>query len=168
MSFTKVSGNPNKIDFKYDIFSMYNSVSLRTTYRANMFKNQEGEAQLDDVAITTSEKDIVLELAKQATYEVFSELFKIADGISGSITVPATVTSGSFIIGSILDNAAFNNNVLPAIDSKIENCLRYYIMSEWYSMAGMKEDSTESYAKYKSNLIRMKNLSFQLRKPLMS
>ena len=168
MSFAKVSGTPNIITFSYDMLDMFNSVSLRTTYRSNMVRNQENEAQHDDIAISQQEKDIVKEFLAQAAYEIFSELFKLAEGVTTSISVGTGCVSGQLIIGSIVDEDAYNDNVLPAIDSKIENCLRYFVMAEWYSSTGMKDDGTENYQKYRSNLSKMKNLTFQLRKPTMS
>lgn len=233
MSFEKLSaaaenvGEVAKIRFYYPTDKIFNSVSLRTTYRANMVKTQEGESQLDDVAISQDEKDIILEFLADAMYEISSEIFKITEGVDMSVfvdsvkvkalsngnspvatanhtdaaVVPAspvkdtvyhvTAAWGDYAIDDYLlctnatgpvfeklnvvssgceirDNASFNANLLPSIDKKMEACIRYYIMKEWYGSTGLQADMQLNQSMYKQNLIKMKNLTFQLRKPLMS
>jgi hypothetical protein len=160
MSNSKVSGTPNTIRFYYDMLALFNSVSLRTTYRSNTVKNQEGESQ--------DEKDIVKEFLYEAAYEIFSNLFKIAEGVATSISVGSSCTTGQLVQGYIVDYDAYNENVLPAIDSSIENCLRYFVLTKWFKIVGLKDEAAESYVDYRSNLSKMKNQTFQLRKPSMS
>jgi hypothetical protein len=168
MSNSKVSGTPNTIRFYYDMLALFNSVSLRTTYRSNTVKNQEGESQHDDLAISQDEKDIVKEFLYEAAYEIFSNLFKIAEGVATSISVGSSCTTGQLVQGYIVDYDAYNDNVLPAIDSSIENCLRYFVLTKWFKIVGLKDEAAESYVDYRSNLSKMKNQTFQLRKPSMS
>ncbi len=233
MSYDKFSAGlqnasePAKIRFWYTTDELFNSVSLRTTYRANMVKTGDGAAELDSVAISQDERDIMVEFLGESIYDVGAELFKITEGIDLSVFVnnsiltsagipisPATlhtsavlVTSatlgeifqvittpwGGFVVGDIVvctfasvtaptfekcnwiasgfeivDNKAFNANLLPSIDKKIENYLRYSIMREWYASTGLANDMAINAAMAKDNLIRVKNLTFQLRKPLMS
>ena len=233
MSFEKFTlaaenaGEPAKIRFYYPTDKIFNSVSLRTTYRANMVKTNEGEAQLDDIAISQDERDIMLEFLADAIYEISAEIFKITEGIDLSVFVDSlkynalsngkspfnpenhtdtavapevpvkdtayhvTTAWGDYSIDDfvvctdatkrtfeklnvlasgceIRDNAAFNENLLPSIDKKMEACIRYYIMKEWYGSTGLQNDMQLNQAMYKQNLIKMKNLTFQLRKPLMS
>lgn len=70
--------------------------------------------------------------------------------------------------GLIKDNEAFKTSVLPNIDKKIENYIRYYIMAEWYVAASLGDDAQLNFAKYKDYLRQLKNLTFQLRKPIMT
>lgn len=218
---------PAKIRFYYLTDKIFNSVSLRTTYRANMIKTADGESQLDDIAISQDERDIMLEFLADAIYEISAEIFKITEGIDMSVFVDSlkynaipgglspfkdanhtdaevipvapvlgtvyhvTTAWGDFSIDDIVvctnadtptfeklnviasgseirDNAAFNENLLPSIDKKMEACIRYYIMKEWYGSTGLQTDMQLNQGLYKQNLIKMKNLTFQLRKPLMS
>lgn len=210
-------GEPAKIRFFYPTDSVFNSVSLRSTYRANMTKTADGESQLDDVAISQDEKDIMKEFMAEAVYDVAAELFKITEGITLSVFVDSQITLaagigtptnaatqpsspvsnalyavttawGGFAVGTIVkyvgttfvnvspvasgfeirDNAAFNANLLPSLDKKIENCIRYAILREWYASTGMLNDMKINADMAKANMQKVKNLTFQLRKPLMS
>lgn len=217
------AGEPAKIRFYYTTDKLFNSVSLRSTYRANMTKNGEGESQLDDIAISQDEKDIVRDFLADAAYEIAAELFKITEGVNSSVFVDAPVILngvagtgdvtdaatapttgnvgdvfkvtedfGTFVVGDkivitdndpavvlakgdveatgfeVKDNAAFNQNLIPSLDRKIEACIRYYILREWYASTGMQNDMVLNAQMYKANMIKVKNLTFQLRKPLMS
>lgn len=221
------AGEPAKIRFYYETDDLFNSVSLRTTYRANMVRTQDGEAQLDDIAISQDERDIMEEFLADAVYELCAELFKITEGVDLSVFVDSNIVRadddmesaatssnhtdaasapsppvvdtiyhvttawGAYEIDDyirctvaspaayeymnvtasgfeIKDNAAFNANLLPSIDKKIEACLRYYIMKEWYGSTGLQADMQLNQQLYRQNLVKMKNLTFQLRKPLMS
>lgn len=220
----ETAGESAKIRFSYETDKIFNSVSLRTTYRANMTKNQEGESQLDDIAISQDERDIMIEFLADGVYEIAAELFKITEGINLSVFVnkaivssdglgasgadatpaPATTTPvapevgdaytvtttawGGFAVGDVViytasgfirlnqtasgfeikDNSVFNANLLPSLDKKIEACIRYYIMREWYGSTGMQNDMVLNASLYKANVIKVKNLTFQLRKPLMT
>ena len=236
-----IGSNPAKIRFSYDTDFLFNSVSLRSTYRGKNVKNTGGESQLNDVALSQDEKDIIKEFLSQAIYDVFGDLFKITevvddsiffdvntveDVLTGTVTVSAgaaavvgvntlfltelyvgssiKIASEYFTVGAIADDTnltlsanhvagaaavaaytgiasankrsggdiedkeAFNVNLLPNIDKKIENSLRYFILAEWYGAVGMGEDLTLNYNTYLRYKLDMNNLTFQLRKPLMS
>lgn len=226
----EAAGEVAKIRFWYPTDKIFNSVSLRTHYRANMVKNQVGESQLDDVAISQDELDIVKELISEAVYELTAELFKLTPGInrstfvdkfktngSGAVTdaaaAPTTTATpvgklfkvittawGGFAVDDIVstvvayaaaspgpavtaefekvdytcsgfeitDNAAFNVNLLPSIDKKIEACIRSFVMREWYGSTGMDKDYQINATLYLQSWVKVKNLTLQLRKPLMS
>jgi hypothetical protein len=176
MAFEKIvaaGDDPAMIRFYYETDDLFNSVSIRSSYRAKMVKDAEGTSQLDDVAISQDERDIVEEILEQAIYDVFGELFKITESVTDPVFFDETVTlvDASQVTASgglIKDNAAFNANVLPNIDKKIENCLRYYVLSEWYVSASMGADAELNFGRYKDYLRQVKNLTFQLRKPLMT
>ncbi len=155
-----------EIKFSYEIEKMFNSISLRTSYKAKSVKDDTGESQLDDIALSQDEKDIMKEFLADGVYEIFTKLFKITEGVSESIFFDTGIPKSYG--GSIKDNEAFNVNLLPAIDKKIERALRYFVLSDWYSSVSLKNDAEENYAKYRRTAIEMNNLTFQLRKPLMS
>ena len=162
---------PAKIRFFYTTIALFNSLNLRTHYRAKMIKDGAGESQIDDAAISQDEKDIVKELLEEGAYDLGAEMFKIAQGVSNSIFFDDTLTAVLDAESSgfeLLDNAAYNSNLLPAIDKKFLNCLRYFCLRGWYSIIGSAEDVKANDIMYQTNLSRLKNLTFQLRKPTMS
>src|SRR5665647_539178 len=76
--------SPAMVVFYYETEKIFNSVSLRSNYRAKMVKDVNGVAQLDEVAISQDERDMVLEILEQSIYDVFGRLFKM----TGSVTNP--------------------------------------------------------------------------------
>ena len=88
MSYERIDATDDtvaKIRFYYTTDKIINSVRLRSAYRAKSVKNDAGESQLDDVAISQDEKDMVLEMLEQAVYDIFGEMFKITDGVDDPI-----------------------------------------------------------------------------------
>lgn len=88
MSYEKITAKglePAKIRFYYSIETLFNSLSLRTTQRANSVKDQKGDVMLDDVAISQDELDIIKELIKSAVHRIGARMFKIAQGVNNSI-----------------------------------------------------------------------------------
>ena len=236
MSFTRVPATTNpvapaKIKFYWSTSELFDSVQLRTAYRAKMLKDQQGESQLDDFAISPQERRIFVEHLDEIIYELASAMFKLTQGIDASIYVdktflvfdvnnhlvditetgPVTIIPVTPIIGtddiylvegtfedfvdgdyiyvddttevytltepipsvpesgfSIVNNNSFNANVLPSIDKKMKNCIKYFVMREWYGSVALKEDMISNDAMYRMNLVSMKNLTHELRKPLMT
>ena len=215
------------IKFFWVTSELFNSVQLRTSYRAKLLKNNVGESQLDDFAISPQERKIFVEYLDDVVYELATAMFKLTQGIDTSVFVDTkealifsiggelidgngcalaeiapqgpeiyplykvTAEWGGFAIGdyvylsdpgagtftktlpveasgfSIIDNAAFNSNVLPTIDKKMKNCIKYFVMREWYGSVGLKEELASNNELYQLHLIATKNLTHELRKPLM-
>lgn len=174
---TETTPSPATITFWYEIDKLFNSVSIRTAYRAKMVKNQEGESQLDDIQLSVDEKAVFKEYLEQGVFDVFAELLKITQGVTTPIFfdtdfTPADAGEGVDAVkacgGTILDNASFNENIIANIDKKIENALRYFVLYQWYISCSMMADAEINLKQYKDYLMKLKNLSFDLRKPLMT
>lgn len=219
---------PATIKFFWGTTELFDSVQIRTSYRAKMIKDQAGESQLDDFAMSPQERRIFVEYLDDVIFELAAAMFKLTQGIDTSIFVDdedalifyidgeaidgsncalaeispqgptiyplykVTGEWGGFSVGdyvylsdpengtftkvepikasgfSIVDNAAFNANVLPTIEKKMRNCIKYYIMREWYGSVALKEDMLTNNEMYKMNLVLVKNLTHELRKPLMT
>ena len=250
-------GDIAKIRFHYGTDDLFNSLSLRTSYRAKMIKDSGGNSQLDDIAISQDELDITKELLKSGTAKIGLKMFKIAQGVTDSIfyndvltnedavatvtgtpiaggtgyvegdvltlvdilgtaigatvtvigetggvidTVSLTTKGSGYVVETanttggtgtgatiaiatiadnnllsvasygfhIVDNSAYNTNVLPALDEEIKNCLREYCLKEWYSIVGASDDLAIHLNLFNISMMEMSNLTFQLRKPTMA
>ena len=165
---------PATINFYYEIEKLFNSVSIRTAYRAKMTKDQQGESQLDDIQLTSQERSIFLEFLEMVTFDTFGELFKITESVKEPIFFNINYTPLSPAVAvlccgaKILDNENYSLNILQNLDKKIENCLRYGTLREWAISTSQLEDAKINEAQYKEYIRKVKNLSFELRKPLMT
>ena len=173
--YAKETNTPATIVFYYDTATLLNDVSIRTLFRAKNIKNQEGEAQIEDYGLTNDEKDIFGIYLKSAIYNAFAVVVKMTTGISvdpvfvdSSTSINSTVTPN--VSGfRILDNAAYNTNVLFGVDDGVFQYIRYSVLASWYEAVGL--DKEAAIWETKKKLMRndlITNRLFQLRKPLLS
>jgi hypothetical protein len=258
-----------KIRFFYGTEYIFNSLSLRTHFRADKMKDAQGNDQVDEVAISQQEMPIVLELLEEAVYDLGAYMFKLVRGVSNSVffntiiqnplipnTIVGTLTSGyvvsdgglNYEVGDIItvvqsggaangkfvvltvdaggiiltveqteagsnysvaddlattvnrgsgagatidivsvqdiaaapafdvnssgfelvDNSAYDTNMLLTIDKKILNCIRQYILRSWFVIINSAGDVTVNNDLYQKNLKELKKFTFELRLPTMA
>ena len=165
---------PATIQFYYSSDSMFRFVKLRSSFRARAVKDQAGNAQLDDISISNDEKTLVLHFLRESIENIFMLFRKVSDTITEKPTavdinfIPTGGTEGKYSVGKVIDNNAYDPSILQIIDTKIENCIQYFIMSEWYLICGMENDAKINALKYQEYLKEINNLSFELRRPLLT
>jgi len=173
--YAKETNTPATIVFYYNTATLLNDVSIRTLFRAKNIKDATGEAQIDDFGLTNDEKSIFDIYLKSAIYNAFAIVVKMTTGITTDpVFVDASTTINTVVTPTvsgfrILDNAAYNANVLFGVDDGIFQYIRYSVLASWYEAVGLDNEATIWEAKkkaMKADLIT--NRLFQLRKPLMS
>lgn len=179
-----IGTEPKTIIFYYKKDDFFKHLSLRTLYRAKNIKSEAGEALIDDYAMSEDEKDVFLLFMKQATYDAYDIVQKMTTGITTAPIVIDDTTSIITIVPDgenttedilntysfkILDEAAFNENALYAVDSGIEKYIKCHVLADWYDLVGLDNE----YIKWstKKDVARIDLITkrlFQLRKPLIS
>lgn len=155
------------ITFRYDYDEVFNDVGLLSAY---MIKNvaDENGTLLDDYAITEDEKDVFAICLKQALPNIWERLMKISSGVDnafGIVTVEATeeTEAGKFVEFNIKDNGAYNKNVLALVESTLNECIKYGVLTEFYSVNVNAELLRLSKSKFVENLNLLTNRLFQLK-----
>jgi len=118
----------------------------------------------------------VLTIGYGYTDDTFQTSVNEGDGIGAEIGVTHKDVASSYVFNSgdeangfeLLDNAAYNTNLLPVVDLKILNCIRYHILRAWWGVIGSANDIAANNDLYMVNLRELKNFTFQLRKPTMA
>jgi hypothetical protein len=173
--YSKETGTPNFIYFLYSKQSLFDNVSLRTMYRAKNLKDQQGESQIDDYAMSSDEMDAFNLFIETAVYDAFSIVAKMTTGTTSPIVLNEDIipTTGGEITDAygfkILDEAAYNPNILYSVDDGVQQYIISHIMSAWYDLVG--HDAEFAKWEAKKNAIRTDLITkrlFQLRKPLLS
>lgn len=133
----------NTYTFSYNRDNLFNEVSMLSAYMVKNLSAETGTV-LDEFSISDDEKDVFDICVKQTLPNISEILMKlsscITNAFNGEITVATDETSGlkrkagTYIDFTIRDNYAYNANVLPLVDATIEDCLRYGILSEFYSI----------------------------------
>lgn len=173
--YTKETGPPDFITFYYNKQDLFDHINLITAYRARTMKDAQGNPTIDYYALSVDEIDAFLLLARSAVKDAYIIAIKLTKGISTSpIFADETVTIAGTPVDDvygfkILDNAAYNDNVLYVVDDWLRRYIEYHILAAWYELVGIDTEYTNWATKRdltKTGLIT-RGL-FQLRKPLMS
>jgi len=175
MSYSIETGPPQIIQFYYKTEDLFNSVSLRSLYRALNIKSEAGEALIDDFAITLDEEDAFDLLIRDAAHEVFQYVLKMCRGVTDALVLDDAIEilgvpdTGPYYAVHVLDNEAYNANNLELVENTVKMLLQVHVLKNWYEMKGHTDEQTKLMAKYNSLKIKLINKDlFQLRKPLLT
>lgn len=158
MSITKVEGT--SITFTYTYQELFDIVQLTTNEIAVTILDGENMPMVDEYGISEDEQYTVAQKMKDAANEIFERFMKITNGIADSVSLSATEVSCA-----IVDNQAYNQNVLEAIDRLIKSGLVNFIISDWFIDKQVKDHAEIYGLKYKKNVRDIVKRSVQLRKP---
>lgn len=176
MSYTKDTAN-GTIVFHYvtdDLFDRVNALSL---YKGRAIKNQAGEAQIDEVAMTAGERDAFNIFMPTAATKVFTLVQKMTNSVDNALVINGPVDFGDASNSDLTnqyaviieDNAAYNENCLLQVDKGIQDMLTFHCLSDWYELMNLDDQAAKMLAKYNDMRLEMVNKRlFDLRKPLLS
>lgn len=174
MSYSKISGSPNTIRFRYKADTFFDLASMKTLYRAKNIKTEKGESLIDDYGISQDERDLINQFMESAANVVFRTVLKITKGVSNAIAIDTSEYEASstetigYIDLIILDNSAYNENVLDYVDVLIKDCIVAKIISQWYSNCGLNDEYQKTEGEYLDLINKLYNGLFELRKPTIS
>ena len=155
-----------EITFSYENDSLFNDVSLLSAYMAKNIVSEAG-SMLDEFCITEDEREIYNECLKQSLPNVYEAVMRIASCSDGAFS-DGTGENETTVKMSLIDNSAYNHNVLTLIDSTLHNCIKYGVLVEFYSICindGLYRIAKE---KFDTNLFQLKQRLFQLKKKSVS
>ena len=169
------------ITFQYLTESLFSEVSVLTNYRAKTIKDGSGKSLSDDYAISENERDIFLLNLNYAVNEIFAEVVKQTKGLENSIFVDTTVVvtpassnptveevSAKASGFSVVDNGAFNDNVLTLLDVNIRKAMINNILAAWYKHSGLQTDMQMAEIEYNKAILSINQRMFELKKKLMT
>lgn len=161
------------ITFYYDSEKLFNDVSLMSAYMTKNLASDNGSA-MDEYNMSDDEHDVYEVCVRQTLPNIYEAIMKITSGVDKAFDDDVTVTAagedelgraeGTYIEFNILNNDAYNDNVLNLADSTILNCLKYGVLSEFYSICMHGELYKLAHDKFLTNLFQLKQRLFQLKK----
>lgn len=161
------NNNDGIITFYYKRDELFNDVGQISAYMTKNLASESGSA-LDDYAITDDEKDIFNVCVKQTLPNVYEVLMKMSTGIDDAFNDDATEEGTQCVSLSINDNEAYNENILSLVNATIEDCLRYGILAEFYSINSNATLQQIAQGKFSSNLLLLNQRLFQLKRKKIS
>lgn len=151
-----------KIAFSYNSDELFNDVSLVSAYMTKNIITDSGTA-LDEFAISEDERDVFEVCVKQTLPSIYETLMKMSSGIEDAFKY-----ENKIIEFNIVDNSAYNRNVLKLVESTLLECMKYGVLTEFYSMnmnATLQQASQRKFADY---LLLLNQRLFQLKKKTVS
>lgn len=151
-----------KITFSYNSDDLFNDVCLVSAYMVKNVITDIGAA-LDEFAISDDERDVFDVCVKQTLPNIYETLMKMSHGIDDAFKY-----ENKTIEFNILDNDAYNINVLNLVESTLLECLKYGVLSEFYSINVNTALQQTVQSKFTSNMLLLNNRLFQLKKKTIS
>lgn len=157
MAITKSTG---QIKFSYTYTELFSVVENITNEIAVTILDGENMPMLDEYGVSEDEMYTIIQKMYDAANEIFERFMKITNGITDSVVLQSTGVECS-----IKDKAAYNDNVLQAIDRLIKNGLTNFIIKDWFFDKKQVDYAAIYDLKYKKNVKDILKRSVQLRKP---
>lgn len=149
------------ITFTYSNKTLFNDVSLLSAYMTKNLSENLG-ANLDEFAISEDEHDVYGVCLKQTLPNIHECLIKLNYGETG------VVVDGDSITITIKDNKAYNDNVKTLVEDTLYDCLKYGVLSEFYSININPTLQKLSQDKFASYLLLLNQRLFQLKRKRIS
>ena len=161
-----------EITFYYNSDSLFNDVSILSAY---MTKNiaSESASVIDELVITDDEKEVYEVCVKQSLPNIWETLMKMSSGVSDAfsfVVIPSNEETGlkrpagSYVEFTILDNKAYNNNVLELVNATLYDCIKYGVLTEFYSINTHAGLQGLSQSKFANSMLLLNQRLFQLKK----
>ena len=145
------------ITFGYTTEALFNDVEMISAFMTKDIVDDTGSAT-DKFIITEDEENLLDLCVKQVVPKIFEEMLNISKCATGY-----SYESGN-ISFSVKNNNAYNENVLPLVDSTIYDCLKYGVLSEFYSICTHTSIYGIVKAKYEEMLHLLDQRLYQLKK----
>lgn len=165
----------SNITFYYNSDELFNDVSLISAYMTKNLMGSTG-SMLDEFGITDDEKDVFKVCVKQALPNIYEAMLKITSGVGNAFSAEVESdgsdgldrADGTYIEITIQNNSVFNGNVLSLVDATLSDCLKYGVLTEFYSINPNADLRRLAQDKYASSLILLNQRLFQLKRKSIS
>lgn len=143
-----------KITFKYATQGIFDSLQATTAMKARFVSDPQKAILL---ALSPTDFFFVAGAIRQPVAMAHEALKKLMHGLAhdATITIGATEAGTSSI--TINDKERYTDSVLQSIDAIIEKLIKDDILSEWYLLAGLKDDVIALKIEVDKGVVNLKN-----------
>lgn len=165
--YNKNSSN-DTIYFYYKRETLFKDVSLMSNFMAKNLASKEGNSLTDEYAISDDEQDLFDVCVQQVLPDIYEAMVKITSGVDSAFeasdTLPGSSTTDKYVIITIQDNDAYNDNVLSLVDASLYNALKIGTLKEVYSIIIQPDFFKVCAERFLGELFKLKQRLFQLKK----
>lgn len=151
--------SPAKVKFSHAVSSLFDSVSLRSTYMTKNMATQAGENIGEEYAMSEDERDAFTLSLDMVASDIFEIFLKQTSGVND-----AYVASAEEVSITIFDNNAYNQNVLTLVDQAMRECIVNGCLKEWFAVCSHADLFKLSNERYFMSKELLKRRLFQLKK----
>ena len=166
MSYQKISGTPNLIQFYYYVDNLYDAVNWRSLYRATRIKKQDGDDMTNEMALQEDERGSFNQICSNSLHMLFDLYAKqtglVENAIIDNVEVETSNSTTSDVIGFYIENkSGYKYNKLDMCDKYNFEILKNDILFNWYQIIGF-DDEVARVAVIKNNWLSLlkKNLIY--------
>lgn len=164
-----------QIKFFYNRDTVFNDVSLMSNYMCKNLTTKDGDAMIDDYAISDDERDLVNVGIRATLPDIYESMAKITTAVSdafddevdenaGTDEHGEAYPAGSYVEFTLQDNGSYNNNVLTTVDASLYNSIKFGTLKEVYSTIVNPDLSKIAADRFVAELYKLKQRLFQLKK----
>ena len=124
----------------YNLSGLFNKASLMSLY-----KIQGQDIDIDNFAVTETERDFFNLKIKTGAREVFRTFSRLSQGISDAVqfqeddlSSTSTIDESACVVYIYEKPTYWDDNIDDLFDQKVEEALISYILKEWFRMKGLK------------------------------
>lgn len=154
-----------RIVFMYKKSDLFNAVKKRTALRGKNVKDQDGNVQLDRIAMTGDEETIFDDAVFHGAANVFKVLSGYARDTEYAFKFDEVIEDEKYIIFYLDLDIYTDTNYIKLLDPVIEDAIVRYVIREWYEYIGFEDVQIANY-KYQEALNEVKSRSNYLKKNL--
>lgn len=167
--------HPAQIKFFYNRETIFNDVSLMSTYMSKNLSTKDGNSLTDEYAISDDERDLVKVCIRATLPDIYESMTKITNAVSfafddsveesaGTDQRGTAYAAGYYVEFVLQDNNSYNDNVLTMVDASIYNSIKLGTLKEIYSTLTQPEFYNTCSNRFVGELYKLKQRLFQLKK----
>lgn len=114
--------------------SLFTAVKKRTAIRGKHVRDDQGNVQLDQIAMTNDGQTVFDDAVENAAGDIFKFLSRFATGIDNALEIDTTD-----IIFHLNVDENYDTDFLTLLDLSVYNALIWYVIADWYKLIGFQD-----------------------------
>lgn len=144
------------ISFVYDTDELFDAACLISSYITKSLISEQGGAA-DGFVMSDDERELFDVCVKKTVPNIFESMLKMT-------TAENSFSDNNTIAFTIDDNNSYNENAVLLVDNTISECLKFGVLSEFYSICVNPDIQRISNEKYMESILLLNQRLFQLKK----
>lgn len=161
-----------KITFYYKTDDLFNKAMIYSNYKAESIKTEQGASMLEEYSLSQDERDLFLVMLEEAVYDCGMRFRKLSHGVTNGVSfneeIPEIVDSEKYCAFRIVDQKAYNQNLVNFVTQHAEAYIIDYVLYKWYATKNLMELAKYAQSDLQVSRHNLEKSLFQFYKPLIN